>query len=623
MTIARFAALPAAIAFFAAGVAAGMTAAPSAAAQDFTAPPQHGLAMHGDLKYGPDFAHLDYVNPDAPVGGLLTMEAGGTFDSFNPFIIRGTPAAGIGLIYDTLMESTFDEAFSEYGRLAESVEMPEDRSWVAFNLNPGAEWHDGEPVTADDVVWTFNTMVEKGAPFYGSYYGDVETVEAVTPQRVLFTFKDGVVNRELPLILGQLMILPMHWWEGRDFSVPLTDMPLGSGPYKVTAFEFGRSVTYERVADYWGDDIPIMRGRYNWGTVRYEYFRDRDVATEAFKAGAFDLRAENSSKRWATAYAFPAKEAGMVIQEELPHDRGSGMQGFAMNIRRPVFADRAVRHAVSLAFDFEWTNKALLYDAYTRTESYFANTELAADGLPSEAELELLEPLRDQLPPEVFTEEFHTATTDGSGNNRANLREGLRILRDAGWSLQDGVMTSEDGRKLEFEILLGNATSERFVLPFAKNLERLGAKVNVRTVDPVQYQNRVRDFDFDMTIGLFPQSLSPGNEQMDFWHSTRADQPGSRNIIGIADTAIDTLVRHVVTAKDRDALIIATRALDRALLWGYYVVPHFHSRSDRLIYWNRFGRPDEQPRYATGFTDTWWVDPEKDAAVRKWRRSSN
>lgn len=618
MTIARFAAIPLAIL----AALAGAPAAP-ASAQDYTAPPRHGLAIHGDLKYGPDFKHLDYVNPDAPRGGLLTMEASGTFDSFNPFIIRGTPAAGIGLIYDTLLESTFDEASSEYARLAESVEMPEDRSWVAFNLNPAAKWHDGEPVTAEDVVWTFNMLVEKGAPFYAAYYGDVASIEAVTERRVLFKFKEGVVNRELPVILGQLYVLPKHWWADRDFSAPLSEPPLGSGPYKVAGFEFGRSETYERVEDYWGDDVPMMVGRYNWGTVRYEYFRDRDVATEAFKAGAFDLRQENSSKRWATAYDFPARDAGMVLKEELPHERGSGMQGFAMNIRRPVFADRAVRHAVNLAFDFEWTNKALLYDAYTRTGSYFANTDLASSGLPSEAELALLEPLRDQIPAEVFTEEFTIPTTDGSGNNRANLREGLRILRDAGWSLQDGVMTNADGQKLEFEILLGSASSERFTLPFAKNLERLGIKATVRTVDPVQYQNRLRDFDFDMTIGLFPQSLSPGNEQVDFWGSSRATQPGSRNIIGIADPAVDELVRQVVTAENRDALVVASRALDRVLLWNYYVVPHFHSRTDKIVYWNRFGRPDTKPTLTTGFSDTWWIDPEKDEAVRKWKRRAN
>ncbi|MFX4219675.1 MAG: extracellular solute-binding protein [Thalassobaculum sp.] len=617
MTIARFAAVLAAIAALSSVVPA------SATAQEYSAPPRHGLAIHGDLKYGPDFTHLDYVNPAAPKGGLLTMEASGTFDSFNPFIIRGTPAAGINLIYDTLLEPTTDEASSEYALLAESVEMPEDRSWVAFNLNPDARWHDGMAVTAEDVVFTFNAMVEKGAPFYAAYYGDVASVEAVTERRVLFKVRDGVVNRELPVILGQIYVLPKHWWAERDFAAPLNEPPLGSGPYKVTEYEFGRSVTYERVADYWGADVPMMVGRYNWGTVRYEYFRDRDVATEAFKAGAFDMRQENSSKRWATAYDFPARDAGMVVKEELSHERGSGMQGFVMNLRRPVFADRAVRRAVNLAFDFEWTNKALLYDAYARTGSYFANTELASSGLPSAAELDLLEPLRDQLPPEVFTEEFANPTTDGSGNNRANLREGLQILRDAGWSLQDGVMTSADGVKLEFEILLANAASERFVLPFAKNLERLGAKANVRTVDPVQYQNRLRDFDFDMTIDVFGQSLSPGNEQMDFWHSTRADQPGSRNTIGIADPAIDALVRHVVTARDRDALVIATRALDRALLWGYYVVPHFHSRTDRIVYWNRFGRPETKPKLTTGFLDTWWVDPEKDAAVRQWRRSAN
>ncbi|MEQ8587233.1 MAG: extracellular solute-binding protein [Thalassobaculaceae bacterium] len=617
MTKVRFATVLAAIAALSIG------ATTAATAEEFTAPPRHGLAIHGDLKYGPDFAHVDYVNPDAPKGGLLTMEASGTFDSFNPFIIRGTPASGIGLVYDTLLDQTTDEPSSEYALLAESVEKPEDRTWVAFNLNPAARWHDGAPVTAEDVVWTFNTMVEKGAPFYASYYGDVDSVEAVSERRVLFKFREGVVNRELPVILGQIYILPKHWWADRDFAAPLTEAPLGSGPYRVADFEFGRSVTYERVEDYWADDVPIMVGRYNWGTVRYEYFRDRDVATEAFKAGAFDMRQENSSKRWATAFDFPAHDAGLVVQEELSHERGSGMQGFVMNLRRPVFADRAVRRAINYAFDFEWTNKALLYDAYARTGSYFANTDLASSGLPSPAELELLEPLRDQLPPELFTEEFANPTTDGSGNNRANLREGLRILREAGWSLQDGVMTNADGVKLEFEILLGNAASERFVLPFAKNMERLGAQATVRTVDPVQYQNRLRDFDFDMTIGVFGQSLSPGNEQMDFWHSTRADQPGSRNIIGIADPAIDALVRQVVTAENRDALVVATRALDRALLWGYYVVPHFHSRTDRIIYWNRFGRPDTKPSLTTGFLDTWWVDPEKDAAVRQWRRSSN
>ena len=604
------------------GLALGSLAIGPAAAAERSAPPAHGVAMHGDLKYGPDFTHFEYADPDAPKGGTIVSEASGSFDTFNPFVLRGQSAAGISLIYDTLTEHAQDEPFTEYGLLAESIEMPEDRSWVAFNLRPEAKWHDGRPVTAEDVVWTFNTLVEKGAPFYRAYYGDVTEVKATAERRVLFVFREGVTNRELPLILGQIAVLPKHWWEGRDFAAPLLDAPLGSGPYRLDGYESARSVTYRRVEDYWGRDVPAMRGRWNADTIRYEYFRDRDVATEALKAGAFDLRLENSSKRWATAFDFPALSAGMVVKEEVPHENVAGMQGFVFNTRRPVFQDRKVREAIGYAFDFGWTNKALMYDAYTRSDSYFDNSELGSSGLPTGAELALLERFRDKLPPALFTEAFTVPKTDGSGNPRQNLRTALKLLRDAGWSVKDGVLSKADGQPLAFEILLVTQSGmERIALPFVANLEKLGIRATVRNVDPAQYQNRVRDFDFDMIVGSFGQSQSPGNEQRDYWASGMADLPGSRNVIGVRDPVVDALVEEVIRAPDRDALVAATRALDRVLLWGFYVVPHFHSETYRLIYWNKFGKPAVAPKYGLGYPDTWWVDPAKVAAIEAWRRT--
>jgi len=603
------------------GIVLGSAAVGSATAAEYSAPSAHGIAMHGDLKYRPDFGHFDYANPDAPKGGTIVSEASGSFDSFNPFVLRGQPAAGLTLIYDTLTEHAQDEPFTEYGLLAETIEMPEDRSWVAFNLRSEAKWHDGKPLTAEDVVWTFNTLVEKGSPFYRAYYRDVAEVKATSDRRVLFVFQNGL-NRELPLILGQLPVLPKHWWEGRDFSAPLLDPPLGSGPYSLDGFEASRSVSYRRVDDYWGKNVPAMRGRWNADTIRYEYFRDRDVATEAFKAGAFDLRAENSSKRWATAFSFPALTAGMVIKEEVRHENVAGMQGFVFNTRRPIFQDRRVREAIGYAFDFEWTNKTLMYDAYTRTDSYFDNSELGSSGLPAGAELALLEPYRDKLPPELFTTPFTVPKTDGAGNPRPNLRAGLKLLREAGWSVKDGMMRNAEGQALSFEILLVTQSGlERIALPFADNLTTLGITAKVQPVDPAQYENRVRDFDFDMIIGTFGQSQSPGNEQRDYWSSAAADAPGSRNLIGVKDPVVDALIDKVIRAPDRAALVAATRALDWVLLWGFYVVPNYHSESYRLIYWNKFGKPAVAPRYGLGYPDSWWVDPEKVAAIEAWRRT--
>ncbi|WPZ35116.1 extracellular solute-binding protein [Thalassobaculum sp. OXR-137] len=612
MTIARFAAILA---------VATTSALASAAAQDYTAEPTHAIAMHGEAKYGPDFDHFDYVNPDAPKGGTLTLEDSGGFDNFNPYILRGTPAGGLSylgsnMIFEALLEPSEDEPFTKYGRLAETIEVPEDRSWIAFNLNPKARFQDGKPVTAEDVVWSFNTLVEKGSPIYASYWSDVQEVRATGERRALFIFKNNK-NKELPLILGQMPVLPKHFWDGRDFSEPLTEPPVGSGPYTIESFEFGRRIAYKRDETYWGADIPVNKGQNNMDRIAYEVFRDREVATEAFKSGAFDFRAENSAKRWATAYNFPALDAGMVVKEEIPNNASGGLQGFVYNLRKPIFQDRTVREALGYAFDFEWTNQTLMYGSYARTNSYFTNTGLESSGLPEGAELALLEPLRDQLPPEVFTTPYKAPVSDGSGSDRRNLRTALKLLQDAGWSLQDGVMT-KDGMRLEFEILMSQASTERLVLPFIDSLGKIGVKATPRLVDPIQYQNRIRDFDFDMTTGAFGQSTSPGNEQWEFWGSVVADQPGSRNIMGIKNPAIDALIRHVVAADSREDLEVATRALDRALLWNHYVIPQFHSDNFRLIYWNKFEHPDVAPKYGLGFPGTWWIDPDKAAAVRAY-----
>jgi len=493
--------------------------------------------------------------------------------------------------------------------------MPEDRSWVAFTLRPEARWHDGKPVTIDDVIWSLETLRDKGAPFYRYYYKNVKSVEPAGERRVKFTF-DETTNRELPLIIGQLPILPKHYYEGREFDKTTLEPPLGSGPYRIRSFEPGRTVVYERVGDYWGADLPVNLGTYNFEELRYEYYRDANVALEAFKAGAYDIRTENTSKFWATAYTGPTFDAGWIVKEEIPHELGTGMQGFAFNLRRPLFQDPKVREALAYAFDFEWTNRTIMYGQYDRTESYFSNTELAAEGLPSAAELELLEPFRDQLPEEVFTEVYRAPATEGEGGIRQNLRTALGLLREAGWSVEDGRLVNAEGQPFRFEILLNGPSFERHTLPFLKNLERLGIAATVRAVDPAQYQNRMNDFDFDMTVESFGQSLSPGNEQRDFWGSEAAAITGSRNTIGIADPVVDHLIERIIEAPTREDLVTATRALDRVLLWGHYVIPHWHSRIFRVAYWNKFDRPETTPPYGLPLF-SWWVDPVKVAAVER------
>jgi microcin C transport system substrate-binding protein len=576
--------------------------------------PAHGLSIHGDLKYLPGFTHFAYVDPRAPKGGSLTLSAIGTFDNLNPYILKGRPAAGIGTTFDTLTVNSSDEPSSEYGLVAETIETPPDRSWVAFTLRGAARFHDGSPMTVEDVIWTFDTLRTKGHPQYRSYYAAVASVEKTGPRTVRFTFKEGD-NRELPVILGQLPVLSRAYWARRDFTKTTLQAPLGSGPYRVESLEPGRSITYRRVSDYWGITLPVNVGRYNFDTIRYDYYRDDTVALEAFKGGAYDLRQESSSKNWAKAYDVPAVRDGRIKKEQIPNEVPTGMQGFVFNTRRAIFQDPRVRQGLAAAFDFEWSNAHLFYGAYARTRSYFSNSELASRGLPSEAELAVLAPFRGRVPDEVFTREYQPPSTAGGGL-RPNLVQALELLKRAGWLVRDmRLVNAETGRSLTFEILLDDPSFERITLPFVKNLERLGVTARVRTVDSAQYEYRVKQFDFDMTVGLFPQSSSPGNEQVDFWASVSADTPGSRNLPGVRDPVVDRLIELLIAAPDRAALVARTRALDRVLLWGHYLIPHYHITAFRVAYWDRFARPAVPPNYEIGI-DTWWVDPQKTGARR-------
>lgn len=583
------------------------------------AEPRNGIALYGEPKYGPDFKHFDYVNPNAPKGGKVTLQAIGSFDTLNPFTLKGVPAAGATMIYDTLMASSADEPFSEYGQLAETIDVPEDRSWVAFTLRPNARWHDGKPVTVDDVIFTFHTLTESH-PFYRSYYAAVDKVEADGDRRVRFTFKPGN-NRELPLIVGQLPVLPKHYWEGKEFQATTLTPPLGSGPYRIGSFDPGRNISYERVPDYWGKDLPVNVGRNNFGTMAYEYYRDASVALQAFRGGLYDFRLENVAKTWATGYDFEAVRDGKVVKEEIPNQVPAGMQGFVFNTRRPVFEDSRVRFAIAHAFDFQWTNQTLLYDAYKRTESYFENSPLQSKGLPDQSQLALLEPWRGKIPDEVFVKPYEAPSAEGPNGLRRMLLDAKRLLDDAGLKIRDGQRVFPEGspaagKPLTFEILLDSPTFERVTLPFVENLKRLGIQANVRTVDTAQYENRIRDFDFDMTVHVWPQSLSPGNEQAGYWGSNAADRPGSQNLAGIRNEAVDDLITKVVQAGTEDELKTSVAALDRVLLWNHYVVPQWYSGVYRVAYWNRLKRPVTLPPYSLAF-DAWWLTDAPSMAEQK------
>lgn len=581
----------------------------------------HALSLTGAPKYGADFQAFDYVNVDAPKGGHVRMVvAPGTFDSLNPFIVKGSPASGMGLVYENLMETALDDISAEYPLIAESVTVPDDQSWVEFSLNPRARWHDGKPITPEDVVFSFEAIMEHGSPRYQFYYRNVVKAEKTGDRTVKFTF-DQAGNRELPQIVGQLPVLPKHYWAERDFGAVSLEPPLGSGPYKVSQVEPGRSIMLERVEDYWGKDLPVRRGQYNFDKLSWEYYRDSKIAIEALKAGEYDFRLESSSKDWATEYDFPARQDGLFVAEEIAHQRPTGMQAFVFNTRRAVFVDRKVRQALSYAFDFEWTNKTLFFGQYTRTQSYFSNSELASSGLPSDAELALLEPFRDQLPEEVFTTPFKAPETDGSGNNRANLRQAAMLLREAGWRVKDGVLVNtKTGEPLEFEVLLVQPSFERVVSPMLANLERLGVKATMRVVDAAQYQSLLESKDYDMIVTSWGQSLSPGNEQRNYWGSVTMDAPGSRNFSGVSNPVIDALIDKIIFAPDRVSLVAATRAMDRVLLHMHYVIPQHHTRTFRVGYWNRFARPAKMAPHHHGFPFTWWIDAGKEATVQSKRR---
>jgi len=576
----------------------------------------HALAMNGDAKYGPGFTHFDYTRPDAPKGGQIRLAALGTFDSFNPFIAKGNSADGLGLIFDTLTEHSLDEPFTVYGLVAEKMEVPDDRSWIIFHLRPEAKFQNGTPMTAADVAFSYRALVEKGSPIYTQYYSDVAKVEVLGPKSIKFSFKPGA-NRELPLILGELPVLSEASWKGKDFAASNLDIPLGSGPYKIASFKAGQQVVLTRNPEYWAKDLPVNKGRYNFDTITYDYYRDLTVTLEAFKAGEYDYRQEFNSKQWATGYTGPAVDGKLIRTENIPHKLSQGMQGFAFNLRRPMFADVRVRQALNLAFDFEWSNKNLFYSQYTRSTSFFSNSEMASSGVPTAEEKALLDPL--DLPQAVKTEAFNLPLTDGSGNIRDNLRQAADLLKAAGWSVSDGKLM-KDGKPFVFEMLLVQADFERVVLPFQRNLARLGITLNLRMVDSSQYLERLRNFDFDMMVTSFGQSLSPGNEQRSFWSSDTADMPGSRNYCGIKSKAIDTLVDAVINAPDRQSLIIRCKALDRALLWGWYVIPHWHATSWRVASWDMFGRPEKSPQYGLDL-QSWWIDADKAKSLAEKRRS--
>lgn len=581
---------------------------------------RHGLSAFGDLKYPAGFRHFDYVNPAAPKGGELRLWALDSFDSLNPFVLKGVAAEGLAyngiaaegaFVYESLLEQAMDEPDSYYGLIAETVELAPDRSYVAFNLRKGARFHDGTPIQAEDVVFTLSALVQYGHPRYRLLYANVALVEAEGPQRVVFRFKPGSA-RDLPLVVGSMPILSRQFFATRQFDqaglVPL----LGSGPYRVDKVEPGRSISYRRVDDYWAKDLPVNRGRHNFDVVRMDYYRDRDVAFEAFFAGQYDFRQEPGPKNWAVGYERPPVAKGLIQRETVRDHTPSGVQGFFLNARREKFADLRVRKALAYAYDFEWSNKTLFYGLFKRMRSMFENSEMAATGLPSPEELRLLEPFRSSLPAEVFTQEFHPPKTDGSGNARDNLKKAQALLAEAGYRIQNGKLLHEKtGRPLEVEFLLFEGVFQRVVAPYVRNLERLGIQAHVRLIDNASFQNRMEHFDFDIIIRRFVQPLTPGSEQRNFWGTQGADTAGSLNFAGIRNPAVDALLDRIEGAQDRRSLIAATRALDRVLTWNWYVIPHFYSGNYRIAYWNRFGRPAVKPRYGLGSTDTWWYDAAK------------
>ncbi len=580
----------------------------------------HATSLIGDPKYPPGFEHFDYVNVDAPKGGLVRLDAMGSFDTFNPILPEGGPADGLGLVYETLTESPLDETYASYGHIAEAWAFPPDYSSTTFRLNPKAKWQDGEPITAEDVIWSFETTVKLN-PNMAQYYQDVTKVEETAPGEVTFFFST-TNNRELPTILGQVLVLPKHWWEGtdasgkpRDIGASTLELPMGSGPYRMKEYAAGSSITYERAPDWWAANEPIGIGQYNFDLVRFEYFRDLDVAFEGFKGDQFDWWAENRAARWANSYDFPAVQDGRVIKELFPNAyRDSGvMVGFVPNLRIDKFKDPRVRHALMLAFDFESLNRTLFYEQYERIDSYFFGLPFASDGLPAGQELEILESVKDKVPPEVFTTEYVSPVGGDPGKVRENLRQALDLLAAAGYTLEGNQLVDANGTPFSFEILLNGPTIEPVAMAWQTNLRSIGIATTIRPVDSAEYINRVRSRDFEVIYSGWAQSMSPGNEQNFFFGSGSADDDNSSNYGGIADPGVDALINRIVFAKDREELLAATAALDRVLLFNYFVIPSYTLRNERIARWDRFSHPAVLPEFSVGFPQVWWYDEAKAA----------
>ncbi|HTX73895.1 MAG TPA: extracellular solute-binding protein [Rectinemataceae bacterium] len=593
-------------------IALALIAAATATAQ-VTA--SYSLALHGSPKYPDGFAHFDYVNPDAPKGGMLREGTIGTYDNFNRFADRGVASLGAdSYFFDTLMAGSLDEVDVYYPLIAEKVEYPADYSWIIFDINPRARAQDGKPITSDDVVFTFNKFMTEGVPQYRQYYDGVKA-EALSPLRVKFTLKSG--DKALAVSLASLNILPKSYWSSRKLSDPLTEVPVGTGAYTVKDYKIGEYVVYRRLPDYWAADLPVNKGMNNFDAIRYDYYRDETVAFEAFKAGEYDFYQESIAKNWATMYTGRPFDAGYIVKQLVPDQRPQPMQSFVFNVQRPIFQDRRVREALGYALDFQWLNKNFFYDQYRRTRSYFTNTDYEARGLPSADELRILGPIRSKIPPEVFTTEYQPPVTDGTGNIRDQIRTALDLFKDAGWEInKDGKLANvKTGQLMSFELLIYSPSIARIAAPIQKNLERMGVTMTIRQVDTTQYVNRMRNRDYDMIDRGYDAMYYPSLDVKEIWRSDYLNS--TYNLAGIQDPAIDYLVDGIVANQANEKALLAWgRAFDRVLTWNFYVMPMWNLGKYRIAYWNKFGRPSVVPRYDLGLS-SWWIDPAKEAALPK------
>ncbi len=562
----------------------------------------HGLSLFGNLKYKPDFKHLSYVNPNAPQGGRIVLSSIGGFDNFNPYNGKGENAPGVTLMYDKLLERAYDEAGSEYGLIAETVSHPDDYSWVQYKLRPQATFSDGKPITADDVVFSFNLLKEKGDPLYRYYYANIKTVEKLDNHTVKFIFNMSG-NQELPLITGQLPIFPKHYWESRDFTVASLEKPVVSGQYVIDSFEANRNIIFKKNPNYWAKDLPIRKGVNNFDTIKYELYRDSLVAFEAFKAGEFDYYIESSAKSWVTGYDFKAVKEGKVKKQEFANLNPKPFQGLIFNLRRPLFQNPALRQALNLTYDFKWLNKNIFYNAYSETDSFFERSEMEATGLPTPQELEILTPFKDTLPPAIFTTDINKKLCD---DERKCSRLARKILLDAGYIFKEGMLYTPDNKPVTFEILNASPILERVLLPMIETMKKIGIQANVRTLDPAQYIRRLNEFDYDTIVNVWGQSSSPGNEQREYWSSHAADRNGSRNYAGLKNSAIDALIERLIFAKNRSDLVTATKALDRVLRQQQFAIPMWHAPYERIAYWDKFGVPPQTDSYGAGGNVMFW-----------------